>query len=653
MIKENKYKPFKEGDRVWLEGSHLKLPYATMKLAPRRYEPFNVIAKISNVAYRIQLPATWKIHDVFHASLLIPYNETNAHGPNFLEPPPDLIEGKPEWEVKMILGDRIYKKKKQYLIRWKGYAPAHDSWEDESGIHAPDLITKYKLWKLRNQSASQSSHQLAPAITPQSQSASTRRQNQARIRTLEVPPRKTNPPVNDSSLRPQHPRNHRSLGPSHPDPSTPTPGPQDTSCPPWKTTHRPRLEGLAETNISDWLYSIGLTGKQADQSQTPLLSLPSFEHTASSENNSETLHLDHSPTIIEQCHSPVSPGRTSQPVTRNVGSSVCSSPSKMNGTKLEQIKSLPLPLSTSLNGMKTTPYFYPPSTPKYTNEYSKTIHSASTTHNQQPSDGTKSWRKTLTFANDSTVGEMENPNYASTLQRLKKQSWQENVVAPSRKSDTDSAACATKWNSIALKKDYDYRKSSNSNSYTRLWTKPNVAWKQQPEEGVVLRSAVTMPTKNFFSLSLAPTRSSHCPTTGTSLNCTILNYPPSPILTCTSLNCNLALTPHDMPSGLAGGLGHLGQQPDDMPSSHPDTSDLLGYRPDDMPSGHPDYHLDLLGYQPDDMPSGHPEYHSEHLGHLGHLGYLGLLGHLGYLNILNPEPIDIPLHAFIQEEEDT
>jgi hypothetical protein len=175
MIKENKYKPFKEGDRVWLEGSHLKLPYATMKLVPRRYGPFTVTAKISNVAYRIQLPATWKIHNIFHASLLTPYNETNAHGPNFLEPPPDLIEGEPEWEVEMILGDRIYKKKKQYLIRWKGYAPAHDSWEDEPGIHAPKLVADYKLRKLRDQSASQSSHQSAPAKTPQSQSAPLRR----------------------------------------------------------------------------------------------------------------------------------------------------------------------------------------------------------------------------------------------------------------------------------------------------------------------------------------------------------------------------------------------------------------------------------------------------------------------------------------------
>jgi hypothetical protein len=144
----------------------------------------------------------------------------------------------------------------------------------------------------------------------------------------------------------------------------------------------------------------------------------------------------------------------------------------------------------------------------------------------------------------------------------------------------------------------------------------------------LLRSAVTMPIKNVFSSSLTPTRSSHHLSTGTSLNCTIPNYPPSPISTCMSLNCNLALTPHDMPSGLAGGLGHLGHLPDDMPSGHPDTSDLLGYWPEDMPSGPPDYH-------------------SEHLGHLG------LLGHLGYLNVLDPEPIDIPLHVFIEEEGST
>ena len=58
-----------------------------------------VAAQISKVAYRLKLPPHWKIHDIFHASLLTAYKETNIHGPNFIEPPPDIIEGEPEWEV--------------------------------------------------------------------------------------------------------------------------------------------------------------------------------------------------------------------------------------------------------------------------------------------------------------------------------------------------------------------------------------------------------------------------------------------------------------------------------------------------------------------------------------------------------------------------
>jgi hypothetical protein len=168
LIKETKYKPFKEGDQVWLEGTHLRLPYETMKLAPRRYGPFKVAAKISDVAYKLELPDTWKIHDVFHASLLTPYKETDKHGPNFLEPPPELINGEPEWEVEEILGDRTYRRKKQFLIRWKGYAPAHDSWTNESDINAPELLMDYKkrtvskVLSQLNQSASQSAAQSSP-----------------------------------------------------------------------------------------------------------------------------------------------------------------------------------------------------------------------------------------------------------------------------------------------------------------------------------------------------------------------------------------------------------------------------------------------------------------------------------------------------------
>jgi hypothetical protein len=107
LVKTTKFKEY-EGGKVWLEGTNIKRPYDSPKLSPRRYRPFEVVTKVSPVAYKLQLPETWQIHNVFHASLLMPFTETEEHGHNFIEPPPDKIEGEAEWEVEQILRKRYH-----------------------------------------------------------------------------------------------------------------------------------------------------------------------------------------------------------------------------------------------------------------------------------------------------------------------------------------------------------------------------------------------------------------------------------------------------------------------------------------------------------------------------------------------------------------
>jgi hypothetical protein len=111
------------------------------------------------------------------------------------------------------------------------------------------------------------------------------------------------------------------------------------------------------------------------------------------------------------------------------------------------------------------------------------------------------------------------------------------------------------------------------------------------------------------------------------LLCPSQYHGPEPLSSMT-LNCNLAQTLHDMPNGHVRHLRHLGNWTDDMPSSYPNT--ILGYWLDDMPSSHPD------SFGP--------------FGLLSHLSYLSTIGNL---NTLDPEPIDVPLHAFIEEKEPT
>ena len=108
IIKDRRHKPYEVDDQVWLEGINLKMPYETVKLSPKWYGPFRVAVKISNISYQLGLPPTWKIHPVFHATLLTSYKEMEAHGPNFLEPLLDIIEGESEWEVEKILAEQKY-----------------------------------------------------------------------------------------------------------------------------------------------------------------------------------------------------------------------------------------------------------------------------------------------------------------------------------------------------------------------------------------------------------------------------------------------------------------------------------------------------------------------------------------------------------------
>ena len=79
----SKFTPWKVGDKVWLETTNLHMN-GPKKLQMKRTGPFKVEEVISWMAFRLCIPPCWKIHPVFHASLLTTYKETSEHGPNFL-----------------------------------------------------------------------------------------------------------------------------------------------------------------------------------------------------------------------------------------------------------------------------------------------------------------------------------------------------------------------------------------------------------------------------------------------------------------------------------------------------------------------------------------------------------------------------------------
>ena len=97
------FTPFTKGQKVWLEAKNLQHSVVNPKFAPK-WEALFVITKVlSLIVYQLWLPPTWKIHPTFHTSLLSSYCENDIHGPNFPNPPPDLIDGEEEYEIEWIL----------------------------------------------------------------------------------------------------------------------------------------------------------------------------------------------------------------------------------------------------------------------------------------------------------------------------------------------------------------------------------------------------------------------------------------------------------------------------------------------------------------------------------------------------------------------
>ena len=103
MVLPTRFEPYQKGDKVWLEGRNLHTTHPSSKLAPRHYGPFPITRVVSRTSYQLKLPPQWKLHDVFHATLLTPYKETTLNGQSYQEPTLDLIDGQPEWEVESLL----------------------------------------------------------------------------------------------------------------------------------------------------------------------------------------------------------------------------------------------------------------------------------------------------------------------------------------------------------------------------------------------------------------------------------------------------------------------------------------------------------------------------------------------------------------------
>ena len=87
------------GDKVWLLCCNFKTNQSYEKFDFRCIGPFLVVKQINDIAFRLELPPSMKIHPVFHISLLEPYKESSIPDKSQVLPLLIEIEEQEEFEV--------------------------------------------------------------------------------------------------------------------------------------------------------------------------------------------------------------------------------------------------------------------------------------------------------------------------------------------------------------------------------------------------------------------------------------------------------------------------------------------------------------------------------------------------------------------------
>jgi len=117
--------------------------------------PYAIKKVVSPVAYELELPASMRIHPVFHVSKLKAFRDGQQEFPQRPDPAPRpdpevMPDGVEEWEVECVLDMRTRRlgrgraTRTEFLVKWKGYPDHESTWEPEENMaNARDAIQDF------------------------------------------------------------------------------------------------------------------------------------------------------------------------------------------------------------------------------------------------------------------------------------------------------------------------------------------------------------------------------------------------------------------------------------------------------------------------------------------------------------------------------
>jgi len=136
------------GDHVWLETTHLLTDCPSLKLDWKQIGPLSVSEQLGPLTYRLHLPPSYKIHNVFHISLLTPIKEDRIPGRTIPPPEPIMViqqgdettpETKEQYYIMECYVDSWWiinlnrEWEFQFKVKWDGYDNL--TWENHTRLN--------------------------------------------------------------------------------------------------------------------------------------------------------------------------------------------------------------------------------------------------------------------------------------------------------------------------------------------------------------------------------------------------------------------------------------------------------------------------------------------------------------------------------------
>jgi len=133
----------KVGDLVMLSSKNLRTRHPSKKLDHKMQGPFEIEKVVSPNAVMLKLPRRWRLHNVFHVSLLEPYRVSSKA--SRAPPDPERVRNEADemdvdveegqWEIDEIMGSSYDQDGNvKYLTKWVGF-PEEENWTEEPLEH--------------------------------------------------------------------------------------------------------------------------------------------------------------------------------------------------------------------------------------------------------------------------------------------------------------------------------------------------------------------------------------------------------------------------------------------------------------------------------------------------------------------------------------